>query len=59
MLITDLRMLHVCVLQADPSGPSFQTVFNSTEQMLKVGGGRFHSSGNGDIYLQLAHFWSL
>ena len=58
MLITDLKMLRcvvVCVLQVDPSGPSFQTVFNSTEQMLKVGGERFHRSGIGDINLQFAH----
>lgn len=25
-----------CILQADPKGPSFQTVFCNTEQMLKV-----------------------
>lgn len=25
-----------CILQADPKGPSFQTVFFNTEQMLKV-----------------------
>lgn len=36
------ELVFVCaVLQADPGGPSFQTLFNNTEQMLKVGGGDF------------------
>lgn len=36
---TESHFCFVVVLQADPSGPSFQSLFSSTEQMLKVSGG--------------------
>lgn len=53
-----------CVaLQADPGGPSFQTLFNSTEQTLKVGGPGFHGaplvSGVSQLfYLLLLFRWT-
>lgn len=42
---TDSRSVLLSVVpQADPSGPNFQTLFENTEQTLKVGGGAEESS---------------
>lgn len=38
------------VLQADPSGPSFQTLFNNTEQTLKVGDEVSFATGGGGVH---------